>query len=310
MEYPGDLPRTVAIFNTWNLEPTTVERVMEWHVRQPADMRCHHCVALNAMGEVIGYVDVLRHAWSEQGHYEAELCVDPAWRNRGAGAALWSAALAWLRAEDAAVVEVELRDNDPAAQRFAEARGFVRQRHRFESTLDLASFDEHPFAGAIERAQAAGYRFFSLADVGDTEEARRRDYEVNRSAALDIPGRPQTFAPFEEWRRFVCGASWYRPDGQIIAARGEEWVGLAAVGYFAETNSMYNMMTGVERAHRGRGVALALKLLAIQCARRYGAVYIRTHNDSENAPILAINRALGYQAQPGLYLYTLALPTP
>lgn len=33
------------------------------------------------------------------------------------------------------------------------------------------------------------------------------------------------------------------------------------------------------------------------------AVYIRTHNDGENAPILAINRNLGYQPQPGLYQY-------
>jgi hypothetical protein len=54
-------------------------------------------------------------------------------------------------------------------------------------------------------------------------------------------------------------------------------------------------------------VAQALKLLAIRCARRYGAVYIRTHNDSENAPMLAINRKLGYQPQPGLYRYTLDL---
>jgi hypothetical protein len=50
-------------------------------------------------------------------------------------------------------------------------------------------------------------------------------------------------------------------------------------------------------------VAQALKLHAIRCARRYGAVYIRPHNDSENAPILAINRKLGYQPQPGLYQY-------
>ncbi len=33
------------------------------------------------------------------------------------------------------------------------------------------------------------------------------------------------------------------------------------------------------------------------------AVCIRAHNDSENAPIVAINRKLGYQPQPGLYQY-------
>ena len=54
-------------------------------------------------------------------------------------------------------------------------------------------------------------------------------------------------------------------------------------------------------AWRGRGIALALKLLAIRAARRYGARYLRTNNDSENAPMLAVNRKLGYQPAPGYY---------
>jgi len=57
----------------------------------------------------------------------------------------------------------------------------------------------------------------------------------------------------------------------------------------------------VDPAWRGRGIALALKLLAIACARRYGVTYISTNNDSENAPMLAINRTLGYQPEPGYY---------
>ena len=126
-------------------------------------------------------------------------------------------------------------------------------------------------------------------------------YELNRRTARDNPSNDDTFAPFEEFRRFVFGASWYRADGQIVAAEGDRWVGMAAVGYFRETNSMYNMFTGVDRAYRGRKLALALKLLAIRCAQRYGAVYLRTNNDSQNAPMLAINRKLGYQPQVGKY---------
>jgi GNAT superfamily N-acetyltransferase len=63
------------------------------------------------------------------------------------------------------------------------------------------------------------------------------------------------------------------------------------------------MITGVDRPYRGRGLALALKLRTIRLARRYGAAYIRTHNDSENAPMLALNRKLGYQPEPGLQLF-------
>jgi RimJ/RimL family protein N-acetyltransferase len=99
----------------------------------------------------------------------------------------------------------------------------------------------------------------------------------------------------------ICGAFWYRPEGIFLAADGAAWVGLAIVGTFPETNSMYNMITGVDAAYRGRGIAQALKVLSIRYAQQAGATYIRTNNDSQNAPMLAINRKLGYQPQPGVY---------
>ncbi|MBP1693528.1 MAG: hypothetical protein H6Q37_1411, partial [Chloroflexi bacterium] len=58
---------------------------------------------------------------------------------------------------------------------------------------------------------------------------------------------------------------------------------------------------GVLRTHRGRKIAQALKVIALRYARQNGAQVIRTDNDSLNAPILAINRKLGYQPQPGKY---------
>jgi GNAT superfamily N-acetyltransferase len=51
--------------------------------------------------------------------------------------------------------------------------------------------------------------------------------------------------------------------------------------------------------HRRRGIALALKLAAIDYARRVGAPIIRTDNDSTNTGMLAINSRLGFVRQPG-----------
>ena len=81
----------------------------------------------------------------------------------------------------------------------------------------------------------------------------------------------------------------------------EKYVGLSAVGYFASDNYMYNLFTGVDREYRGRRLAQALKALSIRFAQEYGADYIITHNDSQNGPMLAINRKLGYQPLPGVY---------
>jgi len=179
--------------------------------------------------------------------------------------------------------------------------GFTIERHRFESVLEVRTFDEGPFASIIAAKEAEGIRFFSLADVGNTEANQRTLYDLNRLAGLDEPGSDGTFAPFEDFARHVFAAPWFRADGQILAADGDRWVGLAAVGHKPEIDAMFNAFTGVDPAYRGRQIALALKLLTIPVARRYGTTRIRTNNDSLNPAMLAINRKLGYVQQPGYY---------
>jgi RimJ/RimL family protein N-acetyltransferase len=50
----------------------------------------------------------------------------------------------------------------------------------------------------------------------------------------------------------------------------------------------------VLRAYRGRSLALALKLRGIAYARSRGMAEIQTVNDMANAPMLALNRKLGF----------------
>lgn len=57
-------------------------------------------------------------------------------------------------------------------------------------------------------------------------------------------------------------------------------------------------LTGVRRAWRRKGIALALKLRAIAYARSVGAPVIRTENATTNQAMLAINEALGFAKQP------------
>lgn len=141
-----------------------------------------------------------------------------------------------------------------------------------------------------------------MAEAGDTIEARRALWEVERTVARDIPGGAEsTTRPFETFVQRVCDAPGFSPDLQFIAADGDAWIGLALTARRPETNALYNNITGVLPAWRNRGVALALKLLVIRAASQRGAAYLRTHNDSENTPMLAVNRKLGYRPEPGYY---------
>ncbi|MGE5676076.1 MAG: GNAT family N-acetyltransferase, partial [Mycobacterium leprae] len=109
--------------------------------------------------------------------------------------------------------------------------------------------------------------------------------------------------PFEDWYNFVSGADWFRPEACLYAMDGDRMVGMAAMSLRkdGDTPYLYHNMTGVLQEYRGRGIALALKVLGLQVARKLGAVYLKTDNDERNAPMLAINRKMGFRPLPGTY---------
>lgn len=285
----------MELVNTILPDPVTIERVREWDRNFPRDGIRRQMVALDESNAIVGCNEAAHRPNMVPRSFLVEVIVAPDCRRRGIGARLYDNAVEFARAQGATRLTCKVRDHNPDWLRFAHARGFEIDRHIFESTLDLATFDDARFAGVIESVQAQGVRFFTLADAGNTEANRRALYELNKRNAEDIPGYEGTFPRFEDFTKYVFEASWFRAQGQILAADGARWVGLSALGYFAQTNSTYNMHTGVLKEYRGRKIALVLKLLAIRRAREWGAAYVRTNNDSQNAPILAINRKVRYK---------------
>jgi GNAT superfamily N-acetyltransferase len=297
-----DIEGIAVVVNAFESESVTTEMVKQWFERMPPGRVAHRMVAANEAGGVIGYGVAVHETWSPEGQFYVWVGIDGAWRGRGLGFALYEDARLFLREQGAGRLKSEVRDDDPASLRFAERNGFAIDRHQFESALDLTTFDETPDAGVIPRLEAEGITFASMADFQDSPEARRRLYEVNCDTSMDLPGVDGAYPSFDEFEQLVCGGPWYRPAGEIVALDGEQWVGLSAVQLLPEKQGAYNVMTGVIRPYRGRKIALALKLLAIRYARAAGALYLGTDNDSLNAPMLAVNRRLGYQPRPGKYL--------
>ena len=112
----------------------------------------------------------------------------------------------------------------------------------------------------------------------------------------DLPDpEPVVIGTLEEWHARDIEAAGQPLDGVLIAAAGDEVVGVSRVVVHERGRVVGHLITGVRRDWRGRGVALALKRAAIGWAIDRGAEWMSAENAVHNEPMRAINAALGFQ---------------
>ena len=159
--------------------------------------------------------------------------------------------------------------------------------------LDLATYDEAPFIQYLDQAGDQGVVFHTLRGLGDTPANRGALYALNKECSLDIPGRG-AFYDFDDYvnQRITRPAD--DPEGIILALHDGSWIGMAASSYWPDRNLVFAEMTGVVRPWRRRGLALALKVLALRYAMSKGVPYVFTVHHAENAAPIALNRRLGF----------------
>ncbi|MGE5676305.1 MAG: GNAT family N-acetyltransferase [Mycobacterium leprae] len=295
----ADSARVTEILNQWNLVPTSVAEMERGEWRVPVGH--YRTVAVADDGRILGFCPTVPDG---AGRFFTQVFVDRAHRRQGIGRLLYEDALRFVLANGGRIVQCQVRDDDPDSLAFAERRGFAVDRQQFRSMLSIATCHDDRWQGAVDRAEALGIRFRTLAELGFSAETLRNLYNLTGQVVRDIPGRSldgprQSFEEFcEGFRRAALP-----PECQLVALDGVTWVGVALLSPKMQDGQclLENDLTGVDRRYRGLGIAQALKVLAVRIARDYGADYIWTRNDSQNAPILAINRKMGYRAEAGVY---------
>lgn len=162
--------------------------------------------------------------------------------------------------------------------------------------LDTDGFADAEFEPYLRQAGASGIGFTSMAELGDTPDHRQRLYELNRTCSADIPERGEFFT-YDEYvaqRIAVLATDW---RGVVLASDGDTWIGMAATSAHPDRGYAFNQMTGVLAPYRGRGLSLALKLLAIRYVRTAGLRWLATFHHPGNAVAIAMNRRLGFVDQ-------------
>ena len=285
-------------------ERTTVEQELHWESSYPQENPRLRHTAENEDGQVVAVSACLRPFWMiAPGVYWLGIEVHPEWQRRGIGQAMLAALEPFAREQGATTLRTHCREDFAAAVRFLERAGFTNIGIRYESVIDVQTFDETPFLPVLEGALQAGYRLTTLAEeLPITADADRRLYELVSATSVEVPfpGGAVHHETFENWRKGNLESPTSDPRAMFIARWGDEYVATTTLELPMNADEpAITHMTGVLREHRRRGLATALKLLSFRYLRQRGFREVRTHNDTANPPILNLNRKMGYRRLPG-----------
>ncbi len=92
-------------------------------------------------------------------------------------------------------------------------------------------------------------------------------------------------------------------EAYIIAVKDDEFIGLSSHWKKEEQDVLYTQLTGVREKYRGKGLATAMKVKAIEIASDKGIPKIRTDNETGNEAMLHINQKMGFKKKPAWINY-------
>jgi GNAT superfamily N-acetyltransferase len=266
------------------VNPTTVHNVASWlyQERTIQPRARYRAWVAEVDGQFAGRAEGFMHPMiegSSQGF--VQLAVTQAFRRRGVGAALYDTACEYVCGLGATSLLSNFHET-PEGVRFAKARGFTEVRAEQEVMLDPRDVREAPPADVDLRA---------VRDI-DPHDL----HYVDEIATRDMPQvEPIESVPYDEWVKSFLEHPLFTLDGSFVAYVDGNPAACSMLVVDLESHRAASMFTGTVPEYRGRGLGLVAKLASIQWAVANGITQMATSNDETNAPMLAINRRLGYK---------------
>lgn len=288
----SDVEAYVAVFAAVKPDEPTDAVQVRWaaeHYPEGADFLVEDEAGAVVAAATVGRVYMYDAAYDA---YWTDICVLPQARRRGIGGALLAACSAEARAAGKAGLLAPASAARPEGIAFLERRGFGVVERAKMVRLDLAGLK------APTGLPPDGYRLTTLSERPDLVEAV---HAVAIEAYADIPGEaPMSAGHLNEFRARDVERPGIVPEAFVIALDPTG----AAAGFASllvedgHRDIGFHDMTAVARAHRGRGLARAMKEATIAWAVRAGLSALETGNDEANGPMRAVNRRLGYRPLP------------
>ena len=275
----SDVPGIVSLGREVDRDQLASESSLRALLERPAGPATERLVA-ERVGRIV--------AWAPSGIYSSRdgwlwIGVAPSERRRGLGAALYDRIETRLRGCGA--VRIATAPSDEDGRRFLLARGFEIAAVVRNSELD-------PRTVTASAEPAPGLRVAALAEALGQAPALYRLYAEGRA---DVPSAtPRPPWTFEEWRAETIDAPLTDLDASVVVFEGDEPVALAWLSSDRPGRRAEALMAATRRDRRGRGLATLAKIESVHRAAALGITRILTSNDLANAPMLAVNRRLGF----------------
>jgi len=252
-------------------------------------------VAVHESGRLLGRASAgfMPHA-TPAGDLRCLVQVVPAERRHGVGAALWHDLLEAVRPQHPAHLRANGSPHDPESVAWAQRRGFAVTQHLLYQSLDLAALDPAPWAALVAASPFTFVTFDRLRSPAG-EQRLHAMYQEYLSHTPDAAESP--YQPFAPWREFAFGTEGAWPEGWMVALAPDGcWAGFT-MAQLPGPAVAHIYMTGVAPGFRGQGLGMSLKAAAALHARGAGIARMTTLNHVRNAPILAVNRRLGFRVE-------------
>jgi len=190
--------------------------------------------------------------------------------------------------------------------RFITDRGYTETMREWPSRLDLTTFDPTACAEAEAKARGAGVVLRSLPEIERDDDCVQRLRDLQHALECDVPGSDEPLKRELEHFRAACLYNpVLLPEAYVVAVADGEYVGMSYLWMHDPADPgtyLGTGLTGVRRAYRRRGVAMAMKVRALGWCKEQGYREVRTWNEINN-PMFAINERLGFVNDPALVVY-------
>ena len=308
----ADIERYVEIRNlAVPDQPSSVEFEKRFLRDWPEDQFFARLLVEDQAGCTIAMADYHHLPWSYHPHkFGLMIFVHPQARRQGLGGRLYDTVLEELSPYDPASLESQTREDWPDGVRFLEKRGFQLVNRQQQSRLDPAAFEPERYKELLAKIEKSGLVIKSLGQALQSDpEVMRKLHGLEMETKNDVPWYDEmTERPFAEWIKGYQDNPDLLLDAYTVAYDGDQVAGLSQLwGSQATDTLLYTGYTAVRRPYRQRGLATAMKVHAIQYARKQVAAdgkppRIVTANEETN-PMLQINLRLGFKETPAWLIY-------